>query len=99
VTQVRELLGQTKPLAYTTVMTLLDRLSRKGAVSRRKQGRAFIYSPIASREAIRSAAVSELVELLFDGSPEQLAHYLGTQPKPSHAPAPAEPDAIDTVLL
>ena len=61
VTQVRELINQTKPLAYTTVMTLLDRLSRKGAVARRKQGRAFLYSAVVSRESIRSVAVRELV--------------------------------------
>ena len=37
-------------LAYTTVMTTLDRLFKKGILSRRAVGRAFSYSPTLSRE-------------------------------------------------
>ena len=39
-----------RPLAYTTVMTTLDRLFKKGLLSRRKFDRAFIYAPALSRE-------------------------------------------------
>jgi predicted transcriptional regulator len=39
-----------RPLAYTTVMTTLDRLYRKGFLLRRKEGRAFLYAPRTSRE-------------------------------------------------
>src|SRR3974377_2285669 len=35
----------TRPLAYTTVMTTLDRLSKKGLLDRRKSDRAFLYTP------------------------------------------------------
>ena len=35
----------TRPLAYTTVMTTLDRLYKKGLLDRRKKDRAFLYSP------------------------------------------------------
>lgn len=38
-----------RPLAYTTVMTTLDRLFKKGLLERRKQDRAFVYSPRYSR--------------------------------------------------
>lgn len=38
-----------RPLAYTTVMTTLDRLFKKGLLDRRKSDRAFIYSPRMSR--------------------------------------------------
>jgi predicted transcriptional regulator len=38
-----------RPLAYTTVMTTLDRLFKKGLLNRRKFERAFIYSPRFSR--------------------------------------------------
>jgi predicted transcriptional regulator len=38
-----------RPLAYTTVMTTLDRLFKKGLLDRRKQDRAFVYSPRYSR--------------------------------------------------
>jgi predicted transcriptional regulator len=38
-----------RPLAYTTVMTTLDRLYKKGLLRRRKSERAFVYSPCLSR--------------------------------------------------
>ncbi len=38
-----------RPLAYTTVMTTLDRLFKKGLLDRRKSERAFFYSPRLSR--------------------------------------------------
>ena len=38
-----------RPLAYTTVMTTLDRLYKKGLLDRRKQDRAFVYAPRYSR--------------------------------------------------
>jgi len=38
-----------RPLAYTTVMTTLDRLYKKGLLERRKSERAFLYSPRLSR--------------------------------------------------
>jgi predicted transcriptional regulator len=38
-----------RPLAYTTVMTTLDRLYKKGLLDRRKSERAFIYSPMLTR--------------------------------------------------
>lgn len=73
---VRTYLEPKKPLAYTTVMTMLDRLSRKQAVTRRKVGRSFVYTPLISREDVRQIAVRELLETLFDGSRENLMRYL-----------------------
>lgn len=39
------------PLAYTTVLTVLDRLHEKDLVAREKEGKAFLYRPRVSREA------------------------------------------------
>jgi predicted transcriptional regulator len=50
---VRDVLGQLdtgKQLAYTTVMTVLDNLHRKGVVTREMSGRAWLYQPAFSRE-------------------------------------------------
>ena len=66
-----------RKLAYTTVMTLLDRLVKKGGVSRRKTGRAFIYSPLLDRDTLRRKAIQELAEALFEGSEELLLRYVG----------------------
>ena len=48
-------------LAYTTVMTTLDRLYKKGLLDRRKQGRAFYYSARISREGFSRALAREYV--------------------------------------
>jgi len=51
---VRDVLARVKrkpALAYTTVLTVLDRLHEKDLVSREKDGKAFLYRPRVSREA------------------------------------------------
>lgn len=45
-------------LAYTTLMTTLDRLYRKGLVTRRRRGRAFAYEPRCSRDELLGEMVS-----------------------------------------
>jgi predicted transcriptional regulator len=97
---VQQLVALSRPLAYTTIMTVLDRLVRKGKLTRRKVGRAFVYSPVASRDAMRRAALRELLDGYFDGSEAELLEFL----RPVAAPAPIVPPAhedrqIDTVLL
>jgi len=102
VKDVRQVVAQARPLAYTTIMTVLDRLVRKGKISRRKVGRAFVYSPQASRDSMRRAAIRELLDGFFDGSEEQLMVFLRAPEAAALVPAaPAvEPDGrIDTVLL
>ena len=64
-----------RPLAYTTVMTVLDRLARRGCVDRRKVGRGFIYSAVLSRDSVRRVAIEDLIHCYFDGSEESLRHY------------------------
>lgn len=50
-----------RPLAYTTVMTTLDRLYKKGLLERRKSDRAFLYSPKLSRDDFARARAGDLV--------------------------------------
>lgn len=50
-----------RPLAYTTVMTTLDRLYKKGILERRKSERAYLYSPRQSREAWEQQAATDFV--------------------------------------
>ncbi|SRR5579871_3461033 len=63
---VAELLA--RPLAYTTVMTTLDRLYKKGLLDRRKSDRAFVYSARFSREEWQRKQASGVVAELLDGS-------------------------------
>ena len=53
------------PVAYTTVMTTMDRLFKKGLLTRRKVGRAFVYSAAATQAEVEGAVASELVESLL----------------------------------
>ncbi len=101
VKEVRQVVARSRPLAYTTIMTVLDRLVRKGLITRRKTGRAYTYSPQASRDAMRRTALRELLDGFFDGSEEQLIEFLrGGQARAAAAPASREGEAgIDTVLL
>lgn len=50
-----------RPLAYTTVMTTLDRLFKKGLLDRRKAERAYIYAPRLSRQDWERQVAGELV--------------------------------------
>ena len=52
---VRDLQPSFPDIAYTTLMTTLDRLHRKGVLAREKQGRAFLYTPRDSRERFQAA--------------------------------------------
>ena len=50
-----------RPAAYTTVMTTLDRLYKKGVLGRVQAGRAFLYSPATTREQLRAAIASRVL--------------------------------------
>jgi predicted transcriptional regulator len=52
-------------VAYTTVMTTMDRLFKKRLLSRRKVGRAFVYSATATRDEMEGAVATELVQSLL----------------------------------
>ena len=79
VRDIHRALAPTRPRAYTTIMTILDRLARKGVVGRRKNGRAWVYSPNLSEEEARSRAIAQLVDGFFDGSAEALAAHLSSR--------------------
>ena len=80
VADVRDALEPQRELAYTTVLTLLDRLAGKGAVRREKLGRGYVYHPALSREAALESALERLAKDFFQGSQDLLLAYLQTAP-------------------
>jgi len=69
-TTVRELVeGGYDDLAYTTVMTTLDRLFKKGLLTRSEEGRAFRYEARFSREELQREAAGSAFRQLLDASP------------------------------
>ena len=99
VKDVRLVLTEQRNLAYTTVMTVLDRLVRRGSVERKKAGRSFVYTPVLGREELRRLAVQELLGTFFDGSKEALAAYLKAGEASPRDAEPADEEPLETALL
>lgn len=76
VREIRERLAERRPRAYTTIMTIMDRLARKGIVERHKAGRAYIYRANLSAEDARAQALNQVIENFFGGSKEAVKAQL-----------------------
>ncbi len=61
---VRDLQAEFPDTAYTTLMTTLDRLHRKGVLGRVKAGRAFVYRPRLTPDELQSGLVEQVLDLL-----------------------------------
>ena len=61
-----------RPLAHSTVVTMLNIMHRKGYVTRRKKGNAFLFSPKDQRQNVVGKMMGDLVSKAFDGSPTAL---------------------------
>ncbi len=72
VTDVWKALQQKRPVARTTVLTVMDRLEKKGWLKRRVVDQQHLYSPARTREATLGGMVERLVETAFAGSAEDL---------------------------
>ncbi len=65
-------------LAYTTVLTILQRLEEKGHVGHESEGKAHRYLPLLERGAVRASALQRMKQTLFGDSPTLLmAHLIG----------------------
>lgn len=64
VREVHERLARRRDLAYTTVMTVLDRLSKKDIVHRQLEGRAWLYRPARTRVDLVAGEIGELLAWL-----------------------------------
>ena len=62
VREVHDALAARRDIAYTTVMTVLDRLAKKDLVSQRREGRAFLYRPVASRHEMTADLMREALD-------------------------------------
>jgi BlaI family transcriptional regulator, penicillinase repressor len=95
VRQIRDQLAGRLPRAYTTIMTIMDRLARKGVVERRKTGRNYVYRANLSAEEARTQALGQVVDGFFGGSKEAVLKELSADIKTVQvAPEPA----LDTTL-
>ena len=86
--EVFEEVGRGRPLAFTTILTVLDRLLKKGLIRRTKRGRLFVYTAAMSRndfvrqvshevlqgimDISASSAATSFVDILYKTSPEEI---------------------------
>jgi predicted transcriptional regulator len=65
-------------LAYTTLMTTLDRLYKKGALERSKRGRAFVYETRLTRDEMEQGVAAQIVTRLLRDDPRQARPVLSS---------------------
>ena len=78
---VRDQLKQqsARDLAYSSVITMLNIMVRKGYLARRKDGKAFLYTPCVDRESDAGETTGDLLSRLFDGSASAMVlNLIGT---------------------
>jgi len=76
VKQVRKRILENRDVAYTTIMTVMKNLTKKGYLKYRKEGVAYVYSPSQRPDSVRSKLVGDLVNKVFKGSPKELVQTL-----------------------
>lgn len=76
VTEVRDALAKKRDVARNTIQTMMVRLDERGWLKHREQGRTFIYSAARPKTVSLGAKVSQMVDRLFAGSPENLVNAL-----------------------
>jgi predicted transcriptional regulator len=69
-------LEQKRPVRYTTVLVALQKLEKKGWLGHRSEGRAYVYTPLKSREQAGAGLLGEVLETAFGGDPTLLVTQL-----------------------
>ncbi|MEZ5945098.1 MAG: BlaI/MecI/CopY family transcriptional regulator [Planctomycetaceae bacterium] len=72
VSDVRDALNASRPLAYTTVGTMLSKMEANGQVAHRSDGRVNIYYPLLERNEVSRSMLTDLTERLFRGDVSDL---------------------------
>lgn len=72
VRQTRQALAGVRPLAHTSVMTVMNIMIRKGYLKRLKQDGVYVYRPAVSRKTTTRGMLRDLLRRAFDGSPVAL---------------------------
>jgi predicted transcriptional regulator len=101
VRDVQEAIRPGRQLAYTTVMTIMDRLFHKGFLTRALRSRTHYYEPAVDYAEVRDEAVEVLIRSFF-GSKEKLREFLeetGSNFLPNSVVEPSAPASFDETLL
>src|SRR5262245_15611385 len=72
VAQLFETIGRRRPITYTTVLSAVQKLEKKGWLKHRSAGRAYVYYAVRDRVEVGSRTLRELLKTAFSGDPRQL---------------------------
>jgi len=81
VRDVYESLRESRPIAYTTVMTMMRILQEKGYLTKVAEERAHVYKPSRPRQQVVGAMLREFVDRVFDGASDSLLLHLAKDNK------------------
>ncbi len=76
VQQVRDRLGREPLPAYTTILSVMQKLEKAGWLSHSAEGRSYLYRPVRSREEAGASSLRTFVERVFRGDPLLLFQHL-----------------------
>jgi predicted transcriptional regulator len=76
VADVQDEIDLDRPLAYSTLATILKRMEDKGVVRHLVEGRTYIYEPAIAPNQVGQSLLSDLVENVFAGRPSELVNHL-----------------------
>ncbi len=74
--QVRERLGTKKKLAYTTVLSAMQKLEKAGWLDHRAEGKSYVYTPAVSREQAGAGSVRRFLKRVFEGDAVAMFQHL-----------------------
>lgn len=77
--QVRERIGRKKKLAYTTILTAMQKLEKAGWLQHRTEGKVYVYAPTRTREQAGATSVRKFMERIFDGNALLMFQHLVRQ--------------------
>ena len=97
VKDVQRIVAASRPLAYTTVMTIMHRLYLKGFLLRNLRSKTHFYEPAIAFADVRDAAVGGIIDHFFEGSREQFLHFLESETESSEEVN--SPASLDETLL
>jgi predicted transcriptional regulator len=80
VREVHARVGSRRGLAYTTVLSAMQKLERQGWLRHRAEGRAYVYRAVRSREQAGSSSLREFIERVFGGDRMRLLQHLVDEP-------------------
>jgi predicted transcriptional regulator len=81
VREVYDTLRKSRPLAYTTVMTMMRILEQKGYLTRATAERAHVYRPARPRQQVVGAMLRDFLDRVFDGASDALLVHLARDNK------------------